>query len=454
MKSHNLCALAILSLFAFISPDVSGQSQTVVSPQQVLDQAAANVERYRKDDVKLIFLDANGEPLKKAGITVNQETHDFLFGALAFDLVWDEDMTPEQEKVFKERFSHLFNYAIFPFYWGAYEPAAGHPRWQRMEPQLAWCLENGITPKGHPLAWTNDIGLPGYIMDAGLEESEKLLEARIYNNVEGFKKEIQLWDVVNEPVNTVNWEMAHSDTSEQHRYTTDVPLSEIEPWVENAYKTAYKANPDAHFVLNEFKQIADTAVRKRFYDLVKMLLDKRTPISGLGIQAHEPRAEWFNPVDIWKTFEMYSDFGLPLHITEFSPRSGGAGITGTYKSGTWTPQTQAECAEMMYRLAFGHPSVVSVNWWGFSDKNSWLPGGGFVTDEYEPKPAYKVLDNLINHEWMTKDLHETTDRKGNVSFRGFFGQYDVMITTKDGIQKHFSMHVSKDQDNTFVFRLK
>ncbi len=200
------------------------------------------------------------------------------------------------------------------FCWGAFEPVAGHPRWEKIEPVLEWCLENGITCKGHPLGWTHEIGLPDYVLDLSLEESETLLEARIIENVTGFRDRITLWDVVNEPVNTVSWEMAHQDKSKEHRYRTDIPVNNIADWVENAYKTAHKANPGNEYILNEFRQFADPEIRQRFYDFTAELLKRETPISGLGLQAHEPRDEWFDPVDVWETLELYKEFDLPLHI--------------------------------------------------------------------------------------------------------------------------------------------
>ena len=453
MKSSLFFIAGLLAL-CFLTPKLKAQNETRLTEKEVMDLAAANVEKYRKGDVTLKFTDASDRPVHGLQVTVNQTSQDFLFGALGFDLVWDKTMTPDQELLFKKRFKDVFNFAIFPFYWGAYEPEAGHPLWQKMEPQLAWCRENGITCKGHPLAWTNDIGLPRYVQDMGPDESRKLLEARIINNVRGFRDEIAIWDVVNEPVNTVSWEMAYRDTSGENRYRSDVPLEDIEPWVENAFKTAAEANPGAHFILNEFMEIADPAIRQRFHDLLSMLLDKGAPVRGIGIQAHEPREEWFNPVDVWETFEAYKDLGLPMHITEFTPQSGGADITGGYRTGKWTPETQAECAEMMYRLAFGYPSVVSINWWGFSDKNSWLPGGGFLTENYDPKPAYEILKKLIRDEWMTKDLHQTTDKKGLATFRGFFGNYAVQVTTPGGQHYEYAMHVKKGDPNAFAFSLE
>lgn len=417
------CALGTIPLMA--------QTKAELSEELVLRMAEENVENYRKGDALLLITDTEGKPVPGVELQIRQKSHHFLFGALMFDLV-NQEFKPAEEALFKERFSELFNLAIFPFYWGAYEPVAGHPRWDRMEPVLDWCLENGITCKGHPLAWTHEIGLPDYVLDLSLEESEVLLESRIIENVKGFKDRITLWDVVNEPVNTVSWTMAHQDKSKKNRYRTDIPLEQLTGWVGKAYETAYRANPDNQYILNEFRQIADPGIRARFYDFTRILLERQIPVSGLGIQAHEPRADWFDPVEVWKTLDQYATFDLPLHITEFIPQSAGADITGGYRTGQWTPETQAEYAETMYRIWFGHPSVASINWWGFSDRNAWLPGGGFLDENMEPKPVFQALKRLIKDEWMTHDFVAVTDRKGACSFRGFYGEYEVQATLKDG----------------------
>jgi endo-1,4-beta-xylanase len=415
--------------------------------ETVMQQAAANVEQYRKSDATIRVQDGEGRPVSGIQLEISQQTQDFMFGAILFDLVRERGMTPEREQLLKERFAGLFNLAVLPFYWGSYEPEPGHPRWDLIEPALTWCMEQGITCKGHPLAWTHQVGIPDEVLDLTLAESEILLHARIIENVTGFRDRITLWDVVNEPVNTVSWEMGFMDRSKQNRYRSDVPLEELAGWVESAYKTAYRANPSNHYILNEFKQIADPVIRQRFYDFARLLLDRGTPIQGLGLQAHEPRDEWYDPVDVWETLEMYSEFGLPLHITEFSPQSAGAAITGGYRTGNWTPETQAAFTEEMYRIWFGHPSVASINWWGISDANSWLPGAGFLDEELGPKPAYEVLKKLITEEWRTPTFSVSTGRDGTVSFRGFHGKYHLVATLPDGSTRGFEIHLT-DQGPT------
>ncbi len=453
MNSNRTLSRLISFIFLFLVYSSNVQSQDQLTEKKVLELAEENIEKHRKADVRIQLVDEKGNPLKGVNLEIKQKTQDFLFGALVFDLVWEDRLEAQDLELFKQRFSELFNLALFPFYWGAFEPSAGHPRWDRIEPVLDWCLDEGITCKGHPLGWTHSIGLPDYLLDLTLEESETLLEARIIENVTGFRDRITMWDVVNEPINTVSWEMAHLDRSKEHRYRSDLPINDIADWVEKAYKTAHGANPENEYILNEFKLIADPFIRQRFYDFTEELIARETPITGLGLQAHEPREEWFNPVDVWETLELYKDFGLPIHITEFIPQSAGAEITGGYKTGQWTPETQAEYTETMYRIWFGHPSVVSINWWGFSDANSWLPGGGFVDDRLTPKPVYHTLKKLIKEEWTTSLQKSTTNDNGEYSFRGFHGEYEVRATHKAGHTQVFNIHLPGDDSGTRILEL-
>jgi hypothetical protein len=55
-----------------------------------------------------------------------------------------------------------------------------------------------------------------------------------------------------------------------------------------------------------------------------------TPLSGLGIQAHEPREHWYPPEELWATLDALAGTGLPLHITELHPQSSGKPITGGF----------------------------------------------------------------------------------------------------------------------------
>jgi endo-1,4-beta-xylanase len=422
---------------------------------EYLAKARHNIETYRKSDASLLFVDANGNPLKNVKVEINQVTQDFLFGNIAFEIAGFAPKEPYKVDEFKEKFKALYNFAVFPFYWNGYERSAGNPEWQKNQNAIEWCLANGITCKGHPLGWTGPSGTPKWLLRLPEETATELYKARIYNNVIGYKGKINFWDVVNEPVNTVPWDVALKDkeNSDELRYNAkEFGIQQIAPWVEQSYKWAYEANPDGTYILNEFFTLAIPEVRDRFYELLKELKKRNTPIGGIGIQAHEPREMWFSPVEIYKTFDLYKEFKVPIHITEFIPQSSGKDITG-WRTGKWTEETQAEFAEQFYTLAFGHPSVASITWWGLSDKSIWLPGGGLLDAEYKPKPVYNTLLKLIKTDWMTKNLKLETDKTGQSSFRGFYGEYDIVITKPDGSKQTFRKHLQEKATNQWKVEL-
>jgi GH35 family endo-1,4-beta-xylanase len=427
--------------------------------------ATENVDRNRKGIAKLRFVTRSGEPVTGQEVLVSQKSQDFLFGNLIFDLVWGDP--PYQPDLFKQRFLELFNLAIFPFYWPFYEKLPGQPEWQPMLPVLEWCRANGVTPKGHPLVWPYSAGIPKWLYEMPAETVESLIRARVTNLVQGFADAIPIWDVTNEGVNHISWaEATHPDFRERYHevdlwrgievsgaFKREIPISEAADWVGDSFCWAFAANPKATLIVNDYNQEYDPHVRQRFYDLVVELKNRDIPVSGLGLQVH-PINHWLWPHEIWDTLEMYAELEIPIHITELHQPSWKQEIEGGFKEGMWSPQAQADFLEQMYRLCFGHPSVVSINYWGFSDRKSWIESGGLIDAEYRPKPVFNMLKKLIKGEWMTQPFKAQTDQNGEINFEGFLGKYDLVLPKENQQHLLLDFHLTKDRENTSQFIIK
>ena len=303
----NISKMASDGIDSEYSLELKEDSIAVIAAEtEMLKKASENIERYRKGDVVIIFKYESGKTVQNAEIEINQKTSDFLFGGKISLLVWNATTKPE---LYKQRYKGLFNFAVFPFSWAYYESSPGMTQWERTLPVLNWCKENGITTKGDALVWTNPQSVPGWLSDFPVSMSEEFLKVWTINMVKGYKGTIDQWDVVNEPVHTRTWKHVEAN------YATKEPIQDLADYCEEPFRWAQLANPGGDLVLNEFQQIMSLAIRQRFYNLVAELQKRGTPITGLGIQAHEPWDCWFPPKEVWATFDYYAEFGYPLHIT-------------------------------------------------------------------------------------------------------------------------------------------
>ncbi len=361
------------------------------------------IERIRKGPGAVRVVDAAGRPLTGAKVTAELQRHDFLFGCNIY--MFDRFTAPEENEEYKRRFAELFNYATVGFYWRGYEPKRGQPEYDYTDKVVAWCAERGIRMKGHPLLWAEPSGVPSWSKG---QPDKEIQRARVTEIIRRYGARIAAWEVVNEP--------AH--------------LEGIR--IEEPYRWARAADPKAYLIVNDYNVLADGY--PPFFKLLQKAIADGTPFDGIGIQAHEPRTMRFPLDSVKEILNHYATLGKELHITEFTPTSGGQPITravggqaGDSDGGVWDEKAQAEYAEKFYRVCFAHPAVVAITWWDLCDAGAWLAGGGMLRQDFSPKPVYDALRKLIREEWHTR-ADGLTDAAGRFTFTGFCGTYKVAAT--------------------------
>ncbi len=361
--------------------------------QAVLDATTQSIDRNRKSDAVIRVVDAASQPVAGARVAVDQTGHEFLFGCNIFG--FDKSRSATENAVYKRQFAELFNYATIGFYWRWYETERGRPHYADTDKVVAWCLDQGIRMKGHPLLWGDEAGIPFWSSGQPDPSTQQERVRAIMNRYHG---KIGFYEVVNEP---------------SHQ-----PL----PRIDDPYRWARSANPSAYLIVNDYHMLADGA--PAFFRLLSRAVQDTVPFDGIGIQAHEPQTMRF-PLDRVRTIlDRYATLGKELHITEFTPTSGGKPVVGSHVKGVWDEAAQADYAVKFYRVCFAHPAIRAITWWDLSDRFSWLKGGGMLRADMTPKPVYNAVRRLIHEEWMTH-LAGTTDSMGQFSFRGFRGTYRI-----------------------------
>ena len=70
--------------------------------------------------------------------------------------------------------------------------------------------------------------------------------------------------------------------------------------------------------------------------------------------------------------------------------------------------------------------MAAITYWGISDRGAWLGAPiGLLRADGSRKPAYEVLDELINDEWWLAPTTMRTDAGGRVQVTGAHGDYQV-----------------------------
>lgn len=451
MKSKSVALLGLLILLPlmYLHADTQEACCAAWRDPAFVKKVDAGIEQHRKGDAVVLVKDKEGKPLPGVTVSAVQQSHAFLFGANLF--VLGQLATLELNAGYEQAFTRIFNFASLPFYWGDLEPERGKPRfdknapyiWRRPPPDalLAWCKAHAITPKGHPLLWHT---INPEWMPAEPDALHAAYTKRFGEIAERYGNDIPIWDVVNESLVC----------------PAGYPLFvEDRAYVSWALEQAHQAFPDdTLLMINEVTHVSHKPVEKNAYlKQVKALLASVAGIEGIGFQFHffsrdalekqflaDPT---YAPDNLWQVYETFSELGLPLYITEITiPGSGDNGAA-----------LQAEVLEHLYRLWFSVKGMAGITWWNLVDKtaygNEGQALGGLMDETVQPKPAYTVLDRLINKDWKT-DYTGRTDADGRITFRGFAGTYQVTTAAPDGTKKVFALQLKPGKENILTYTLE
>ncbi len=437
------------------------------SQKEYMDKRVSEgIEKYRKGDAKITVTDKNGNAIDGATVKINQKSHDFRFGANL--LMLDEFESAEKNAKYREIFADTFNMGTLPFYWDTLEPEKGQPRYEKGSPRvyrrpaidlcIEYCEENGIEPREHALAY--EYFFPKWLYNAELDEIKALYENRCREIAERYADKINTIEVTNE----IEWDKGKT------------ALYESPDFIEFCFKTARKYFKNNQLVINEGTNACwrdRCRTTDKYYANIELNKLKGAQIDAVGMQFHmfDKREEeynatrsTYNPIWAYDHLDMYARFDNPIQITEVT--------IPAYSNAPEDEAIQAEIIDKMYSIWFSHPNVEQIVYWNLVDGYAALWSddwdeirasqgdmtigenyyyGGLLRYDMSPKPAFNKIRELIKERWHT-ELNTVTNDNGIAAFRGFYGEYDVKITSH-GKTVTKTVHLSKNGENNFDIEL-
>jgi GH35 family endo-1,4-beta-xylanase len=338
--------------------------------------------------------------------------------------------------VYQQQFSTLFNYGTVGVYWDLIQSVKHIADWAQVKPEIEWATKQGLKLKGHPLVWGCErAGTPRWL-PRQKTDLQVALNERVREAVTRHRGQITTWDVVNEPL--------------EKGLFDEILGSE---YLRQAFTTARIADPNAQLVVNEYGILgAQSVKRDPYFALLKKFNDEGVPFDAVGIQAHEPRDEWFDPTIVSATLNRFAELGKAIHLTEFTAQADSrAAITGGYRTGKWDRAKQAEYFTEFYTICFGHPQVEAITVWGLDDERAWIKECALLDRSWLPKQAWRALDQLLNLKWRTST--ETMIEKEEYRLRGFYGEYEVKVTLKNQKEIKQQFPLRRGEKNEWLIRI-
>ncbi|MCQ2386667.1 MAG: endo-1,4-beta-xylanase, partial [Clostridia bacterium] len=312
---------------------------------------------------------------------------------------------------------------------------------------LAYCRENGITPKGHCLNYDN--ALPNWLKEAGAAEIKENLRRRFAELSALYGNEIPCFEVTNEAFNDWN--------------TSKSPLFRQDDMIEWSFFTARNFFTHNDLYINDYHlwDYADAFRwnRSPYFMLLERLTKEHVPFDGIGMQMHgffpqkaEPDVAKirYNPKFLFPILDLYQRFGKKMQLTEMT--------IPAYSASAEDEEVQAELIRNLYPIFFSRQGMEAIIYWNLVDgyaagaeKGDMTAGenvyyGGLLRFDMTEKPAFKVVKDFFRKEWTTSFEAETKD--DSVSFRGFYGEYGLTVVY-NGKEYEKKLRFSRDANHTF-----
>jgi len=409
--------------FTGISLVTTGQDEGLFKAQAKIspDQVEHRIDRLRKGSLQVLVCDRNGKAVPNAQIIVEQTAHKFLFGGVCKDFRIEHQSRYDAN--FETRFLQLFNYATIPFPWDAMEERKGKINYAHQEQMIAWCAAHQLTAKGGPLIY--DWDCPNWLPKdpAALAHT---LRVHVSNTIGHFNSKIKVWDVIKD--------VSDEQTLVPNGFGYWLKHAGPEMATGKALEWAKQSNDDPN---RKLLYIDSECAKNR--EVLNVLEKNGNLPDGIGLETtfYDYTIEL---ADVWRLCEAYKRYNKPLHF------DGVTILSGDIKSSPPWDRTvkdwlstasgeakQADYVEHFYSILFSHPSVESITWWDFGDRDSYMGApAGLLRRDGSPKPAFERLRKLIHEKWWTKATL-TTDRNGSCATRAFWGSYLITVKRSNGI---------------------
>ncbi|GGU78154.1 endo-1,4-beta-xylanase [Lentzea flava] len=253
--------------------------------------------------------------------------------------------------------------------WDTVEPSRNQFNFGPADQIVSRARSRGMSVRGHTFVWYQQI--PGWV--SGLNGND--LRAAISNHINQvaghWKGQIHSWDVVNE---------AFEENGTRRQWFVQQRLGD--GYIEEAFRTARAADPNAKLCYNDYNTDGVNAKSTGIYNMVRDFKSRGVPIDCVGFQSH--LGSGANLSSYQANLQRFADLGVDVQITELDVGGSGSGQAATYRAVTQACLAVTRCT--------------GITVWGVTDKYSWRSSATplLFDGNYNKKQAYTAVLDALN----------------------------------------------------------
>jgi len=239
---------------------------------------------------------------------------------------------------------------------------------------VTFANSQGMQIHGHPLVWHRV--LPEWLLQAPKENLQGHMQEHIHRLMSRYKADINLWDVVNEPI---------GDNGGLRDSIWFQAMGEA--YIDIALRQARATAPEATLLINEFDVAVPGPKADSFFELLSRLKSDEVPLDGVGLQLHV-FASFDQFAEVRATFQRIADLDLDIYITE---------LDVALTDGASNAQ-QADVFRELVSACIEQVRCRAIQTWGFTDQYSFRRQfNPLLFDRtYQEKPAYTAVQNALS----------------------------------------------------------
>ncbi len=294
-----------------------------------------------------------------------------------------------------------FDYAVVPTSWKVMSPQEGAFQPEGVDYWVETLNRNRMPVIAGPLINLMTEDLPDwlFIWENDFDTIREMAYEHVQRIVQRYRKKVALWNVVG-GVATNN---AFSLNFEQMIELTRLVVAQVKNLLPTARTLIQISLP-----FGEYHAKSPSSVAPMLY--AEMAAQAGINFDGYALQLElgVPQTGRYmrDLFQVSTLLDRFSSIGRPVFVTAVCAPGRSTPDAGDKSEGRldpsqggrwhrpWDPQLQADWMEAVYRVALSKPFVESVAWGDLADIQPTVPGGGLVTDMFQPKPAFERLQQL------------------------------------------------------------